>query len=558
MSLAASWPPLPCVSLFVMADFPVDPEAVPVALVVDDDAVTRRVLTVILEGDGYEVVTADDAAGAVTAARTRRFDVVLLDRHLGSDNGLEVLPHLRATASNRAVPVVLVTAADDPSDVARGLEAGANDYVTKPFDRVALLARVGAQRRSRALWATDVERHFEHRSAVIARVSLLGTAPASTGAGAFCRELLALEGVQAAMVGAVAAPGVISVVGAAGDAIWPMDWRRRLPAGIAADLFRAADRGATLLSERSASGAEVAVAPVLAGRKPVGVLVLAGRAVGGISPLRHAGLLGTAADFGVAASALFGSAMAADAAAALDVAAIEAVIKDRRFTTAFQPICDLANGRVVGYEALTRFEDGTPPDVRFAAASSVGLGDMLEVATIKRAVEGARSLVEDCWVSFNVSAASVGRALDRALDRCERRVVLELTEHDRVDDYEGLRARIRRLRAAPHLSVDDAGAGFASLSHVLALEPDFMKLDRSWVTNIDQDATRQALVAGLVHFAGATGCVLIAEGVERRAELDMLRQLGVTLAQGFFLGRPAAVRGASDIIGLNSGDRTHT
>ena len=91
------------------------------------------------------------------------------------------------------------------------------------------------------------------------------------------------------------------------------------------------------------------------------------------------------------------------------------------------------------------------------------------------------------------------------------------------------------------LSVDDAGSGFASLRHVLALEPNYIKLDRTWVKGVQSDRARQALLAGLHHFASETGCPLIAEGVETEAELETLRKLDVELGQGFYLGRPTAV-----------------
>jgi EAL domain-containing protein (putative c-di-GMP-specific phosphodiesterase class I) len=91
------------------------------------------------------------------------------------------------------------------------------------------------------------------------------------------------------------------------------------------------------------------------------------------------------------------------------------------------------------------------------------------------------------------------------------------------------------------LSIDDAGSGFASLRHILRLEPAFVKLDRSWVHGVDGDPARQALIAGLRHFADQTGAQLIAEGIERVEERDTLLDLRVDYGQGFLLGRPAAV-----------------
>jgi EAL domain-containing protein (putative c-di-GMP-specific phosphodiesterase class I) len=119
--------------------------------------------------------------------------------------------------------------------------------------------------------------------------------------------------------------------------------------------------------------------------------------------------------------------------------------------------------------------------------------------------------------------------------------VLELTEHDAVDDYGALRAALRDCEPAVRVSIDDAGAGFASLRHVVMLQPDFVKLDRCWVTGIDHDPTRQAMVAGLSHFARTTGCDLVAEGIELEEERRALSDLDVRFGQGFLLGRPAVV-----------------
>ena len=94
------------------------------------------------------------------------------------------------------------------------------------------------------------------------------------------------------------------------------------------------------------------------------------------------------------------------------------------------------------------------------------------------------------------------------------------------------------------LAVDDAGAGFSSLLHVLELHPAFVKLDRSLVAGIESDEARHAMVVGLNHFARATGCRLIAEGIETDSELAVLRALDIPLGQGYLLGRPLPVDAA--------------
>jgi PAS domain S-box-containing protein len=206
----------------------------------------------------------------------------------------------------------------------------------------------------------------------------------------------------------------------------------------------------------------------------------------------------------------------------------------------FQPIMALASGQPIGYEALTRFADGTPPDRMIADAHAVGLGLDLEVACLVAALEAADALPEDAWLSLNVSPHVIlhPNELPALLAGRSRRIVIEVTEHAEIDDYSAVRRAIEGFGPTVSLAVDDAGAGFASLRHIVELAPRFLKLDISLVRHVDHDLTRQAMVAGLSQFASRAGCQVIAEGIEDNAELEMLRELRVPLGQGYLLGRP--------------------
>jgi EAL domain-containing protein (putative c-di-GMP-specific phosphodiesterase class I) len=221
-------------------------------------------------------------------------------------------------------------------------------------------------------------------------------------------------------------------------------------------------------------------------------------------------------------------------------ASLEAIIAGQAFTPHFQPLVSLADRAVVGYEALTRFADGTPPDIRFAEAERLGLGHELELATLRAALQAAASLPSATFLALNVSPSLVlvGEDLGLALAARAQELVLEITEHARIDDYAALRAALCRIDPPVKVAVDDAGSGYASLAHILALRPAHVKLDLSWIRDIETDPARQALVAGLVHFAAEVGCDLIGEGIETEAELRTLRRLGVPLGQGFLFGRP--------------------
>ena len=120
------------------------------------------------------------------------------------------------------------------------------------------------------------------------------------------------------------------------------------------------------------------------------------------------------------------------------------------------------------------------------------------------------------------------------------RLVIELTEHVPIEDYSSVHDSLRRMRErGTRLAADDLGAGYAGFRHLVALEPDIIKLDISLVRSIVQVRGARALAKALVAFAEDVGATVIAEGVEQQDELDLLAEIGVPWAQGYHLGRPA-------------------
>ena len=221
---------------------------------------------------------------------------------------------------------------------------------------------------------------------------------------------------------------------------------------------------------------------------------------------------------------------------------IRGVIEGPGPAVAFQPIVDLDTLEMVGIEALARFspEFHGPPNVWFAVAAAVGLQEQLEIAAVSSALEHIGELDEGVWMSVNVSptTAASPRFLE-AVEPVAGTLVLEITEHAPVHDYEGLNEALQEFRSAGgRLAVDDAGAGFSSLRHILRLAPDFIKLDGALTRDIDSDRTRRALGAALISFSAEIGRPIIAEAVESQEELETLRALGATFGQGFFLGPP--------------------
>lgn len=225
------------------------------------------------------------------------------------------------------------------------------------------------------------------------------------------------------------------------------------------------------------------------------------------------------------------------------VAQVKAAIDAGQPRLVYQPIFALENGAVEGVECLSRFdgEPRRPPNEWFADAADVGMGIELESIAIRKAVADLRTVPGDFYVAFNCSPAMItSDELRSALqDIPPQRVVLEITEHSYVENYAALRQALVPLRAGGiRIAIDDTGAGYASMRHILSIDPDIIKLDISLTHNIDRDRRRRALAGAMLEFARHTGSTIIAEGVENAEELATLRELGVSEAQGFYFGKP--------------------
>jgi EAL domain-containing protein (putative c-di-GMP-specific phosphodiesterase class I)/DNA-binding NarL/FixJ family response regulator len=237
---------------------------------------------------------------------------------------------------------------------------------------------------------------------------------------------------------------------------------------------------------------------------------------------------------------------------------IRRTLAGHRIPIAYQPIVDLSSAEPCGYEALARFPDEPRqgPDRWFADAAAVGLQVELELLAVRSAIDAIERIPSGTYLALNVSPITACDPALQALvlDRVPGATVIEVTEHAVIDDYDQFARAIEPLRAAGvRLAVDDAGAGFASLHHILALAPDLIKLDRSLTIRIDIDRSRRALARALISFGSEVEATIVAEGIETRAELDALRRLGVTTGQGYLLCRPGPLDGILDDASLTLG-----
>jgi EAL domain-containing protein (putative c-di-GMP-specific phosphodiesterase class I)/DNA-binding response OmpR family regulator len=509
--------------------------------VVDDEPAARQLAGLALETADLDVVEAEGGDHALRLLASQAFDVVVLDRVMPGLDGIEVLQWIRRTPALALTPVLLVTGQDQVEDVVGGLAGGADDYLVKPYDPDELVARVRAQLRGRRSWAEVVEREVERRTALVDAARAAGGAgPVEEAALQLCEGLLRLPGSRGACVVEVVGETVVPLAAKGED---PLQRLASVPRAEPAHrrLVRRARGGAWLepaVEDGTADATSVAVAPVLVDGELVGMVLASPAVSAGRSALDQ--LLAVTIDFAALAGGVFGSSLRTSASRDRVRQHFVELVERHEFTTVFQPVVDLTSGTVVGYEALSRFATDDPTEDVFTGAALAGAGATVELRTLEAAIVAAESLPDGAWVSLNVSPSLVlaQRELSRRLQAVQRPTVLELSELEPVDDYEDLRSAIAELGAPVQLSVDDAGSGFAGLRHILSLGADYVKVDRSWITGIDTDPARRALVAGLHNFATETGADIIAEGIETEAELATVRRLGIRLGQGYLLGEP--------------------
>jgi PAS domain S-box-containing protein len=382
-----------------------------------------------------------------------------------------------------------------------------------------------------------------------------GPDPQAT-ATALCRELLRLRDLDIAVIYAFEGDVVIPLAFIAPPGA-PIAVGRPLPTARAGYLRASGARGPWIDEWREGPntadyerawldiGLRVcAYVPLALNGEPYGLVVAGSTAEVAVGQIGRR--LPALLEYAAVANAVLGPQLR-QSAGDLHARGLRDLIESGSLRTVFQPVVQLTDGAVVGYEALTRFTDGSSPLQRFVEAERVGMSVDLERAAVESAIRASAALPSGPWLSINISPAVLPqlRQLASLTDDARRPLVVEITERMAIEDYGAARRLLRRHMPNARIAVDDAGAGFASLRHIAELRPAIVKLDMQLVRNVHRDPAREALVAGMVHFAAASGCELIAEGIETEQELRTLMRLGVNLGQGFLLGRPDAVTAAA-------------
>ena len=230
------------------------------------------------------------------------------------------------------------------------------------------------------------------------------------------------------------------------------------------------------------------------------------------------------------------------------------IIDAKSLYPVFQPIVALENPRILGYEALIRGPEHSPlhyPDALFATARQARLSAALEFACREVSCEQFAALGLPGKLFLNMSPISftdsqyrdgVTREILQRVGLSAERIVFELTESQPLDETELLRAASEHFqRQGFAVALDDLGAGYSGLRVWSELNPDYVKIDRHFISGIDLDPVKREFVRAMLAIAQRIGNRVIAEGIETAEELSTLIAMGVDYVQGYFIARPSAL-----------------
>lgn len=223
------------------------------------------------------------------------------------------------------------------------------------------------------------------------------------------------------------------------------------------------------------------------------------------------------------------------------------------YSMAFQPIWDTGTQKPFAFEALLRGPKGTAlaePGRLFNEAGylSFNLLFRLDMVCIGSAVRTGRILPRECMIAINIhgytleqltSNSDAFAGLLEELEISPERIVLEITENTEVSDVRDIRRNLLAFRRlGMKVALDDTGVRHTSFEHIFWLEPDYIKVDRTLIEDIDSHERKQGLMSGMCLMSKEIGASIIAEGVESLEELRTITDIGVPYAQGYLLGRP--------------------
>lgn len=551
-------------------------------LAIDDDPMILKLLSVRLRDLNAEVICAEGGEEGLKTAYREEPDLILLDVSMPGMDGFEVCKRLRNDARTRDIPVIFLTGSDDPDQKSRGFELGAMDYVTKPFDACELLARVRSALRQQALVAaleaqatTDSLTGLPNRAAFKRRLNqVFDRARASnTRFMLMFIDLDRFKQVNDSLGHSIGDQLLIAVSDILRNSIRhatngfrerDSDYVARMGGDEFTVLVENVDDEAwalnladrlrnTLTQQIDIDGHQVHVGA------SIGIRLCDGDDGNPDDLMRDSDTaMYHAKAEGKGRCVLFDEQMHHAVAARLDLEqALHRALENKELSFAYQPVIDMEQGELRGFEALLRWVHprlgNLSPELFIPIAEETGLIIPIGRWCISEAFRQLRrwrnrnEIPEGLHMAVNLSKVQlmnndiqdvIADAL-HANDLEPKDIHLEVTESTIMHDVEQIVPVLDQVRdMGISIAMDDFGTGYSSLASLHRFPVDILKIDRQFVNSMLQSREHAAVVNAIVMLADNLGMTVVAEGVETADHLLLLQAMGCTYGQGYYFARP--------------------
>jgi diguanylate cyclase (GGDEF)-like protein len=570
------------------------PDNKSIILIVDDEVVSRYTVKALLSTEGYQLEFAENGEEALEKASYLIPDLMLLDVMMPGMDGFEVCQKLRANPRTSELPIVMVTALDDRDSRLRGIEAGADDFMSKPFDRAELRARIRTitrLNRYRRLLESDEKlaylanydtlTHLPNRNLLLERLRQ-ALARANRNHQHVTVLALDLDGFQMIndslgheagdQVLCEMAQRLLDAVSSSGATVARLSGDEFIIMGETNNLFKEINEMAQCLLDTISKPITIESHEMVI-TASIGMSIFPGDG-------KEAAILLKNADTALSRAKAAGKNTYQFFTIEMNKVAFERlmlenklrkVLENEELRLYYQPQIDLKTGKMIGMEALLRWQHPelgiVSPDKFVSVAEDMGLIIPIGEWVLRTACQQNQAWREiglpPMRISVNVSTRQFQQphllleTIKQALtDSCLNPSYLELEITESIlmkeegdnnkNDVFSILTELRKMGI--QIAVDDFGTGYSSLSYLKRLPVTTLKIDRAFVRDLVTDKDDAAIVKAIIAMAHSLQLIVVAEGIEEKEHLSFLQQWDCEMGQGYLFSRPISTENMTELL----------